>query len=353
MLTLGTLRAASITTSIVSLPLLALGCSTAAVALPDSGSDTPDSGLVSLDAGADDAGSCDVPLEPAPTEVLWLVDTTASWTRRADRYAGVMDALGATVTSWSSADHALARFPRLTSEGESCATADYESLDVAWPATADAILDEVEEHAFEGGSTLGPALEGAIRTARARRAEGGTVAVILLTDATPNDDETCDASAWDDVTAIAGAGLADGVHTSVLSVMSGGVSGDHFGRMAAIAAAGDGFTATVNGSRSDVARASATFLADVRDHMESCSFRVPEGVVPARIQLRTGDGATEEITRVASAAECTPAGFYLDDPLAPSTLTLCSGDAGVGGLCQRVYLAARDLGPAQITVPCD
>lgn len=306
-----------------------------------------------LDAPTADAGACALALAPARADVLWLLDTSGSWERRADRYRGVADALRATTNAWSSADHALVTFPRRTGDGESCVAADYEELELAFGAAPDELLAVVESQVFEGGSPLGPALEGAITAAAAQRARGATASVVILTDASPFTDEMCASSEWPRVAEIAARGLAQGVHTHVLSVMSGGVAPEHPFWMSAIATEGDGFTATVNGSRSDVARSAATFLADVRDHVEVCSFEVPSGLVPERAVLREGDGTLTELWRVPSRASCTDTGFYLDDPRSPSTLTLCSGSGGVGGLCQLTYLRARAAGAPAIEVLCD
>ncbi len=322
----------------------------------DAGSDgaIADPGVADAGAIADpevaDAGPRAIELTPARADVLWLLDTSGSWVRRADRYRGVADALRATTSAWSSADHALGTFPRRSGDGESCVAADYEELELAFGATPDELLTVVESQVFEGGSPLGPALQGAITAAAAQRAPGTTVSVVILTDASPFTDETCASSEWPRVAEIAARGLAQGVHTHVLSVMSGGVAPEHPFWMSAIATEGDGFTATVNGSRSDVARSAATFLADVRDHMEVCSFEVPSGLVPERALLREGDGTLTELWRVPSRAACTHTGFYLDDPRSPSTLTLCSGYGGVGGLCQLTYVRARTAGAPVVEV---
>lgn len=319
---------------------------------------TEDAGeAVAIDGGLAapivDAGACAVELAPARTSVLWLLDTSGSWERRADRYLGVADALRATASEWSSVDHALVTFPRWGDASESCIAADYEELDLAFGASSDELLAVVQSQAFQGGSTLGPALEGAIASASAQRAPGTTAAVVILTDASPFTDEMCASSEWSRVAEIAASGLEQGVRTHVLSVMSGGVAPEHFGWMATIATAGDGFTATVNGGRDDVARSAATFLADVRDHMELCSFEVPSGLVPERVVLREGDGHSTELSRVPSVAACHDTGFYLDDPRAPSTLTLCSGEGGIGGLCQLTYVRARTIGAPSVEVLCD
>lgn len=343
--------------SLLGLVALSAACSTTS---PGSDAATPDAGTTDArtdDASpAPDAGACptsgELRLEPATTDVLWLADRSASFTPRADRRAGAGDAIHDVIAGWTTAEHALLPFPVLVAgTGEvSCVVTDYD-LELDWGMTADAFRTAFAAHTFAGDSPLDAALDGAIDAAREIRSDGGTVAIVIVTDASPFTDEACESGDWPHVAEIAAAGLADGIHTHFLSIVAGGVSADHFGRMGEIATGGDGFAGIVNGSRTDVASQSRNFLAAVRDHMEGCNFVVPPGVTPGSITLTVGDGTPQTISRVAGPADCDPTSFYLD--ASGRTLTLCSGEGGVGGLCQLTYLAARTMGAPTVTTACE
>jgi hypothetical protein len=229
---------------------------------------------------------------------------------------------------------------------DSCVLADY-GLELDWGASAGEIGTAFAAHVLSGGSPLDVALEGAIAEARALREPGRTVAIVIVTDASPRTDESCGADDWDLVADVARTGVPDGVHTHVLSIIAIAIPPDHFGRIGEIATGGDGFAGIVNGSRTDVERQSTSFLADVRDHMEGCSFVVPDGLAPDAVTLRRGDGTTVALARVLDRAACDGSSFYLD--ASGTTLTLCSGRDGVGGLCQLTYVTARTLGPPTVT----
>lgn len=328
-----------------------------APSVPDAGRapSLPDAALGERDAGLPPHDCTPLELEPAPADVLWVVDTSGSWESRADRYAGAVDAMLESAGDWSSAEHALAVFPRFVPEAieASCDPSDYESADLDWGATPEALGDELRLHPFEGGSPLGPALAGAISVAHARAgaSRGRSTHLVLVTDASPDTDEICEQSAWDRVAAIAAAGFdagrSGGVHVHVLSVIGRAISDDHFAVVDAIADAGGGRAAIVNGGRSDVARSARGVLQDLSDRATICTRALPPGEsAPASITIRLPDGTTRAARRVGDASECStvPDGFYVDDLEDPTTLTLCSGRAGIGGVCEQTFLEARVLG---------
>lgn len=334
-----------------------------APSVPDSGraSTLPDASFGERDAGLPAPDCAPLELAPAPADVLWVVDTSDSWESRADRYAGAVDAMLESAGDWSSAEHALAVFPRFVPDVEaieaSCDPRDYESADLDWGATVEALGDELRLHPFEGGSPLGPALAGAISVARARAgaSRGRATHLVLVTDASPDTDEMCEQSAWDRVAAIAAAGFdagrRGGVHVHVLSVIGRAISDDHFAVVDAIADAGGGRAAIVNGGRSDVARSARGVLQDLEERATICTRTLPPGEsAPASITIRFPDGTTRAARRVGDASECStvPNGFYLDDLEDPTTLTLCSGRAGIGGVCERTFLEARVLGAPRL-----
>lgn len=311
---------------------------------------------VGPDAEGDAGGPCPPwVLEPAAADVLWVVDTSRSWESRHERYQGAIDAVIEGTGDWDGGEHALARFPRFVSDPEtrlaSCEIDAYTSLDLGWGATPDAIEDEVAIVAYEGDSPLGPALEGAIALARARAAASRSTSIVLVTDASPGTDEACEPSDWDDVAAIAARGFdlgrAGGVHVHVLSVIGPATAPDHVSRLATIAAEGGGYFALVNGSRTEIARSALRAIHDLEDRASTCTRILPPGAeTPEHVTVRFPDGTVRAARRVADARGCDSAawGFYVDDPEAPSTMTLCSGWAGLAGFCEVVFTEARTRG---------
>lgn len=299
-------------------------------------------------------------LEPASADVLFLVDRSASWKGRMDRWLGLSDAVKAFAVENEGAHQlAAAVFPRFDSAGETCDPADYRGLDRAWSPSSSPVEGLLDTLTFDGGSTLGPALRGAIGEARAHAAANRdrSTSIVLLTDATPNDDETCDESAWESVAGIAGNGFVDGrgpvAHVHVVSVVGTAVSPDHFARIGAIAEAGNGYAAIVNGSRDDVARSSTQALDDIRARMTTCTLVVPPGVHPEALTIESPDGSIAAATRVDDASACSGAAFYLDDPKAPHLATLCSGPGGVGGFCEMTYVRAQLVGAPKVVVSAE
>ena len=346
--------------SLVSLALV-LGSMAPACGGPVEGADAAIEVDAARDAAVVDApiGCAPIALEPAPGDVLWLVDGTSSWNAYADRYAGASDAVVEAASAWSLGAQALSMFPRFAGEPPAldCTVAAHESLELDWGLTGESVEEVLVARTLEGASSLGPALEGAIHTARARAAESRsrTLSVILVTDASPSTDEACDTT-WEELDGVAAAGFDEGrtggVRTHVLSVIGRAISPDHLGRIDALADAGGGRAAIVNGSRADVAESAGAVLVDIRERTATCSRLLPEGLVPEAITATFPDGTMSTASRVAGPADCgtVTAGFYLDDPADPAMLTLCSGRAGVGGFCELVFLQARALGAPAITV---
>lgn len=347
--------------SLALLSLAALGCAGPPLAAPDA-APPPDGGFAQDAAARLDAPlDCSpIMLDPAGGDLLWLVDTTGSWTSYPDRYAGATDAVVEAARAWSLGDEALATFPRFDDGAPpvlACGVAVHERVDLDWGVTDTAMREALVSRTFDGASSLGPALEGAIRVARARAAETRwrTTSLILVTDASPSTDEACDTT-WDELAAIAARGFDDGraggVRTHVLSVIGRAVSDQHFGRIDALADAGGGRAAVVNGARADVAASAGSVLTDIHERTSICTRILPDGLVPESITVTFPDGSFRAAQRVADAGDCgsVSAGFYVDDPADPTVLTLCSGHAGIGGICEAVFVQARTLGAPTVAV---
>ena len=299
------------------------------------------------------------PLKQAPADFHFLIDRSASWSKRADRWHGLTRAVSAFMKEHEGTpQYAATVFPQGGREDGSCEASDYTTPDRAFATSSDGIRRLLDKITFGGGSTLGPALEGTIRDASTHAAENPTrtTSVIVLTDATPNDDETCDRSAWETVATIAGQGFGNGlgpvVHVHVISVVSGGISPDHFARMDDIVDAGNGYAAVVNGSTSDVRDAGGLALDDIYARMTTCTMIVPPNVHPEELTIRSPDGTVTKAKRVSDATACegSKAAFYLDDPENPHLATLCSGPSGRAGLCEATYVRAESAGAPAITI---
>ena len=306
-----------------------------------------------------DAAVCPEPYPGGTSDLLWLVDTTASWTTHADRFDGVRDAIRGATSEWQLGAQALTRFPRFEADDLACASETYEPLDLDWGTAPSDIAAQVDDAHFLGASGLAPALSGVIHTARERASltNASAVSVLLVTDATPRSDEACDSEDWNRIAAIAAdafqKGRRGGVRIHVVSVIAGGVVPDHFPLLGTIATAGGGYVAFVNGSRSDVAHQIDTAIRDIRTRTEVCTYELMGAEAPARLYFRFPDGTERVAERVADASECEGATFYADDPSTPARVTLCSGEFGVGGFCQLVMTMSLTLGNADVrAAPC-
>lgn len=290
-------------------------------------------------------------LRVAPTAWLMVVDRSASWERRLDRRLGLRTGYANFVAAAPDVTFAATSFPKLEGANVSCAHTPYTAMDVAWGASASLLDAHFGVPPGDGGSALGPALAGANAIARdyaAAQPEAET-SIVLLTDATPSDDETCEDSAWDQLASSAASIFAAGAghHVHVISVLGPASAPDHFGRFDAIVSAGGGFAAFVNGSTDDIARSTKSAL-DIMAERATCT-RLLDGARPDFLEVAFADGTRTVAHRVADASACEPEAFYVDHPDAPTKATLCSGPSGIGGFCELTYVRARTAGPPTIT----
>lgn len=310
-------------------------------------SDTP-SPDAAPDSPAEDPITAALP--PAPADWLFLFDRSVSWFDRSDRFAGLVSAVSGYATAHpASIELAATSFPRFFDANPYCTVPEYKSAELPWGATDQELVDTLDLWSItSGGSTLGPALRGAGDIAREYRDAhaGRSTSIILLTDAAPNEDEECESSDWASVASIA-ASVFDGGRgptVSIINVMGTAIGTDHWAKLGAIATAGGGYAAFVNGSESDVKNSTAVALADLTDRAMTCTRSLPAGFVPATITVTSPDGSVTELSRATDGATCTGNTFYLDDPTSPTTATLCSGPGGVGGICELTFYRAQTAG---------
>lgn len=323
--------------------LLVAACGDAAAVLPDAAEPTPDAAV----------GAVEVDLPPAPADWLILFDRSTSWTTRFDRFEGLKDATAGFLTARGTAfTFAATSFPRYDADALDCQPSGYDDAELAWgtsPATIAQTI--VDEWSYVGDSTLGPALAGAgtIATQRHAANPGRSTSIVLLTDAAPNEDEECETSAWDVVAQTAASihagGRGPAVH--VINVMGTSISPDHPAKLGAIAEAGGGYAAFVNGSRTDVATSARTALDDLDTRANTCTRLLPARGAPAQIRVSSPDGTVTDAQRVTDSTTCQGNAFYVDET--NGTLTLCSGPAGIGGFCEVTFWRAQAAGAPTIT----
>lgn len=340
--------------ALASFALFFAGCSSGAAATASPDPPVTDTGAPD-DADAGEGGTEDrSELLPAPADLLFVVDRSASWSRRSDRFEGMKAAVKSFVAAHGDR-YAATVFPRAS--GDACDSVAYATLDLAFPATPGSIGSLLDAVTFGGDSALGPALGGLAAPTRAHASldPRRSTTLVLLTDATPGDDEACAPSQFPEIALRAGElfdrGRVGGARVNVLSVMGTAVSDTHFALLGGIAKEGGGYAAFVNGGREDVEKSARDALEDMRDRAATCTRLVPEGMHPESLSIAFPDGTTLSAPRVADASACAGPGFYLDDPAHPSTASLCGGDAGVGGFCEATFVRARMLGAPRVTAP--
>ncbi|HVK89211.1 MAG TPA: hypothetical protein VM513_34050, partial [Kofleriaceae bacterium] len=182
------------TTRLAPLLLAASACGSTPAA------DPPDASAP--DASAPDAANGDLRVAP----MAWVVvdDRSESWERHLERRAGMRAGLASFLAAGpANLSLAASSFPRLTSDHLDCTADAYAQADLPWGASATALDAHFAEAPWTYGSSLGPALAGAGAIARTH-APDVEPAIVLLTDATPFDDEACESSAWEQVAVTAG-----------------------------------------------------------------------------------------------------------------------------------------------------
>jgi hypothetical protein len=174
-----------------------------------------------------------------------------------------------------------------------------------------------------GGTPLAPALSGAETWATTFHGQqpGDRVAVVLVSDGEVNG---CDESA-DSIAKIVGAAHASGVDTFAV-----GLAGYFEAQMNAIAQAGGTGQAFFIG-KTNVELDLLTALQSIQQKQVSCALPMPQAspgkaVDPALVNVdyTPGGGAITLLGQVPDAAGCgASGGWYYNDPVAPSQITLC------------------------------
>ena len=222
----------------------------------------------------------------------------------------------------------------------SCNIMDYTNVDVPMgqlPMNAMPFLNAVNARMRSGGTPTGPALSGAIQSAKTYAIANPTrqVGVLLMTDGEPTG---CNVGMNPTGPAVmaaqAGANGMPSIKTYVLGV------GPATGNLDAIAAAGGTMKAymATSGGAADLSKA----LADIRKSTLSCDYNVPRpeaGTLdPTKVVVKVRAGAMGmyvEIPNVVNANGCAGGpnnpqglGWYYDNPTMPTKITLCPNSCG-------------------------
>lgn len=223
----------------------------------------------------------------------------------------------------------------------SCNVADYTNVDVPMaplPMNAMPIINTINARMPANGTPTGPALSGAIQSAKTYAMANPTrqVAVLLMTDGQPTGCGVNNANATGPAVMAAQAGTMGmpPIKTYVLGV------GPSTGNLDAIAAAGGTMKAymATSGGAADLSKA----LADIRKSTLSCDYNVPRpeaGTLdPTKVVVKVREGTTGntiEVPNVRDAASCNVnpnnpmgIGWYFDNPTMPTKITLCPNSCG-------------------------
>ncbi|MCA9623436.1 MAG: hypothetical protein KC731_30655, partial [Myxococcales bacterium] len=192
------------------------------------------------------------------------------------------------------------------------------------PDNASAIKGALAGVTPDGETPTALVLRGALEHSRSLLLgdPGRAVALALVTDGAPN---ACNSSA-ESVAAVAshGATVAPQVLTYVIGLETGYL--DVLGQVAAAGGTGEPIIIDELGG----AQALVDALEGLRDNLVACRYSVPRiaDVTPvgSDITVRyrpSPDAEPVDLPRVASAGSCQGAGFWVDDPTAPTRVELC------------------------------
>ena len=318
--------------------------------------DLPDDPPLRLDAAEDrtpkppaDAPICSstsAMAKPLPVDILVVLDRSGSMDIGIGSTYG--DGGYSYLTRWTSMEQALTNFvsspaaagisiglsffPGTTFYG--CDVAEYAKPAVPiaeLPGVAPAFLAAIKATSPDGGTPTLPALQGAIQYAKQREMMiGRRTAIALATDGEPNE---C-SSSTSTVAQAAMTAAADGIYTFVMGV------GSTLPDFDTIAVAGGTKKAFMVQNATPTELAMAFKSIQMQAARLACTFMVPpappgEMLDPAKVDVRFVPMANPTqgfgIGIVGGKADCGAAGgWYFDNLLNPTTITLCDAS------CQKV-----------------
>jgi len=216
------------------------------------------------------------------------------------------------------------------------------ALDVL-PGAAPAFVDALEAREAEGGTPTSAAVEGALRTARARANDnpGSKVIVLLATDGFPTQCDPAlnpvgarDPSAGiPRVVEVVADGASRGVETFVVGVFESSEEADARANLSAIAAAGGTGEALIVTTAEPVTDRLLAIFEELRRTVRTCIYAIPRrGALPDPADLEVslqGPGVDPTpLERRADLADCDPVtgGFFfepVEDGRRPGFAELC------------------------------
>lgn len=233
----------------------------------------------------------------------------------------------------------------------SCLTSDYTTPAITiqtLPGVASLVKQSIDNTSPEGGTPMGPALEGAIDYAQTWAAAhpDHLTAVVLATDGAPSG---CNPEG----TAVVAARAEEGKNQnpSVLTFVIG--LGEQLSTLNSIALAGGTKEATLVDSGVNAGQEFLDALNKIRGDLQ-CTYAIPtpkEGEVdPDKVNVTfTRAGIRDFVPRVDGAANCglgDTAGWYYDTPTNPSRITLCKHSCAAvqgGGVVVDVVLGCQTV----------
>jgi hypothetical protein len=193
------------------------------------------------------------------------------------------------------------------------------------PGVGQKIIDAFNAVQPNGGTPSRPALEGAIKHAKAfADANQHHVVVVMATDGEP---EGCTTNTVTDVANAASAGVAEGILTYVIGVGSDLASLDP---VAAAGGTGKAFIVDVGGNATQ--QFIDALLKIKATASLACNYTVPQppdgGVLdPDKVNVELTEGTpptTTIIKRVDGVSQCTSnGGWYYDNPMSPMQIIMC------------------------------
>lgn len=190
------------------------------------------------------------------------------------------------------------------------------------PTNAPAIISSLESINPNGYTPLEGALRGVVKSCQSYLASAPQerCAALLVTDGEPTG---CDKK----TSTLAGIAAAASAGAPPVPVYTMGMSGADFSLLDLIAQAGS------TGAAFDVSSGgAASFLAALQaiaGKLLACEFQMPVSskgeIDPQKVLVRftTGGGVSTELTLVNGPSACGQKGFFYDDPVKPTKLTLC------------------------------
>ncbi|MBX3207296.1 MAG: VWA domain-containing protein [Labilithrix sp.] len=297
--------------------------------------------------------------ELPPISLVFMIDRSGSMSRDNNastlevRWNPVKDGLGAFFGDPASRNisASLAFFPIRNGNTTTCSSTDYQSAVVGMTQLPNGgAFSSAFSEAPAGNTPTVPALQGALDAARAVKASGKNVAVVLATDGQPNG---C-SSNTSGVETVAAAGATDGIKTYVIGV------GPSTGNLNSFAASG-GTTAAIMIPTNDAAQVSADLqkaIGQIASSLLGCSYGLPApptgqtlDVNAVNVNYTPPGGASKTL---GYSADCKDKkGWRYDSVTAPKEIILCADScttakAEAGAKLDIIFGCATAVPPGEI-----